>query len=698
MILSVRIVILLLTILAIGNLNAQQINVDSLLDITNNKQSASIDLIQAHNQLSRYFLRNDTLKSNFHLHCLDSIAIMEKDTSAMVMAGNLKMRKLVANGQYTKSEAIVRNMIRLSSLIGKEAYVSKSYNSLGVIKSIQYKNDSALYYFEKSYQSQLLQKDIEPESIVNSLINLGATALKSSQLDESLIYYLEAQSKADSINYVNGLSMSHSGLGNVYDKLNNAENALLHHRRSLYYGRLLNNHHAIGDALHNIGGTFKEILPDSAIYFYKEALLSYQKIGNKERMGLSAMATGDALINNKRPIDALIFYEQAHQNYTAISNRRRIIDSESRLAKANFELGNYQKARSYMDDVISYYDNNQELESSSKAYGLLSKISEKTGDLTLALSSSRQHRLLKDSLNQIMFNKNVAEITTKYETEVKEAEIEKQKLTIKQKEDQNKSMLSIMILGSMFSIVGLFAIIQRSKKNKKIAEQKEVMQSQKINQLEKEKKILSMNAMIEGQEAERTRIAKDLHDGLGGLLSTVKAHFGNIQSEIKKIESLQVYERAQEMMDKACDEVRRISHNLMPGALRLEGLKVAVEHLGNELSDAHPFQVDVEAVNFDGKMDESQEVFIYRIIQEALNNIVKHAEAKHVLIQLSETPAEFHFIIEDDGKGFDPLQIVSGLGLKSIQSRVDYLKGTLDMDTREGVGTTISIHIPKTYN
>ena len=204
-----------------------------------------------------------------------------------------------------------------------------------------------------------------------------------------------------------------------------------------------------------------------------------------------------------------------------------------------------------------------------------------------------------------------------------------------------------------------------------------------------------MNAMIEGQESERIRIAKDLHDGLGGLLSTVKAHFSNIQAEIKRIESLQIYDRAQEMMDEACDEVRRISHNLMPNTLRLEGLSSAVEILGSEMSEAHQITINVEVPDSISSMSESQGVFIYRIIQEGLNNVIKHAEAKEVLVQLSETADEFHCIIEDDGKGFDPLMIKSGLGLKSIQSRVNYLEGSLDIDTRIDVGTTISFHIPK---
>jgi len=179
------------------------------------------------------------------------------------------------------------------------------------------------------------------------------------------------------------------------------------------------------------------------------------------------------------------------------------------------------------------------------------------------------------------------------------------------------------------------------------------------------------------------------------LLSTVKAHFGNIQTQIKQLEGLKVYDKAQGMMDEACEEVRRISHNLMPVSLRLEGLRAAVSSLGEQMDEAHSFNVKVESVGLGTRMEESKEVFVFRIIQEALNNIIKHADASNVLIQMSETDNEYHFIVEDDGKGFDPLMIKSGLGLKSIQSRVDYLGGSLDMDTREDVGTTLSFHVPK---
>lgn len=666
----------------------QNINVDSLINRTMDDRSTPTDLIQAHNRLTRYFQRNDTTKANFHLFKLDSIAHAENDSTSIFLAGDLKMRRYLNNGQFQEGEKEARNQIRMAKLLKRDDFINGSYNALGVVFGIQYKNDSSLYYFEKANQLILEKEGTRPEAILNSLINLGATALKASQVEKSLNYYLEGLVISEDVNDLKGLSMCHSGLGIVYFHLENLKKSRFHHKRAIFFSESYNNQLGIGDALLNLGNTFKEEKPDSAIHYYRKAVMVFKSLDIKERIGVSALATGDALKNKNQLKEALKYFEEARESFLVMNIKRRLIDSENRMASIHFELGNFKKARSYMDDVITYYDNRAELESSAKAHLLLAKIAEQIGDLPLALSSQRKHQEFNKQLDSLMFNKDVAEITTKFETEAKEAKIEKQKIIITQKEQQNKYLLISSILGGLLFFSGFLIFFQRSKKNKALA-------AEKINRLEKEKKILSMNAMIEGQEAERSRIAKDLHDGLGGLLSTVKAHFSNIQSEIQKIEKIDVYNRANELVDEACDEVRRISHNLMPGALRLEGLITAVRHLGEEMTEAHPFTVRVESIGMTTRMEESKEVFIYRIIQEALNNIIKHADASDVLIQLSETEEEFHFIIEDDGKGFDPAQIETGLGLKSIRSRVDFLKGALDIDTKKGVGTTLSWHMPK---
>jgi len=204
-----------------------------------------------------------------------------------------------------------------------------------------------------------------------------------------------------------------------------------------------------------------------------------------------------------------------------------------------------------------------------------------------------------------------------------------------------------------------------------------------------------MNSMIEGQEAERLRIAKDLHDSLGGLLSTVKAHFTTIQNEIEQLDALDLTGKTNALIDEACIEVRRISHNMMPHALSLSGLKGAIEDLGTHLQE-QGYSVNVEIDNLPEALEPTKEVMIYRLIQEIISNIRKHAQASSILIQLIGHKNEVNLLVEDNGRGFtyETALAKGGLGLKSINSRVAYLDGTIDWDTQPNNGTSLTINIP----
>lgn len=301
-----------------------------------------------------------------------------------------------------------------------------------------------------------------------------------------------------------------------------------------------------------------------------------------------------------------------------------------------------------------------------------------------ALHWSELNIELKDSLNDISDNELLFELQEKYDSAEKEREITENRMTIQARTNQRNIFLSSAIALLLLSLLAFTRFRSKQK-----------LDASRISHLEKEKKILTMNAMLEGQEAERMRIAKDLHDGLGGLLSSVKARLSKIMTEVSKIESFSIYEKTTAMVDEACDEVRRISHNLLPGSLSLSGLKTAIEQLGEELNESHKFNIKTEVIGYEQEIDETTEVFIYRIIQESINNIVRHAEAKNVLIQLTETADEYHITIEDDGQGFDTESDFEGIGLKSIRSRADFLKGEMDLVSNLGVGSTVTVHIPK---
>lgn len=211
-------------------------------------------------------------------------------------------------------------------------------------------------------------------------------------------------------------------------------------------------------------------------------------------------------------------------------------------------------------------------------------------------------------------------------------------------------------------------------------------------------KISSMQSMIIGQEKERQRIAVDLHDSLGGLLSAVKLQFDNIRSKLNGHFHADQYQHATRLLDTAVEEVRNISRNLQPGALRELGLVSALKDLINRFEgEAYP-DIFFQYYNIDEKLDDMTALSIYRIIQELINNSIKHAGADEILIQLTTEGDDIVIEYEDDGKGFDPEKLVTrkGMGVENIQSRINYLKGSLSFNSRENEGVSYLIRIPYT--
>ena len=175
---------------------------------------------------------------------------------------------------------------------------------------------------------------------------------------------------------------------------------------------------------------------------------------------------------------------------------------------------------------------------------------------------------------------------------------------------------------------------------------------------------------------------------------TLKLHFQSVQKEIEALSKLNIYQKANNLLDNACAEVRRIAHNMMPEALSKLGLIQALEDLleGLRLKGQ---KVSLEVINFENqKIAQEIELMIYRIIQELINNITRHAEAQIIIVQLSIHENELFISVEDDGCGFDIQATSDGIGLKNIKSRVAYLGGSLEMESAKNVGTTMNVTIP----
>jgi signal transduction histidine kinase len=213
----------------------------------------------------------------------------------------------------------------------------------------------------------------------------------------------------------------------------------------------------------------------------------------------------------------------------------------------------------------------------------------------------------------------------------------------------------------------------------------------------KEQELKSYSAMLEGQDKERQRIASDLHDRLGGILSTVKAYFQTIDEKIKSLEEKTVvqYEKAAELLNTAVEEVRNISHDLHSGVLKNFGLCAAVSDLKNTIELTGQLKIDLFVSGKKRKLDTNKEIEIYRLVQELFSNTMKHARANKVTLQFTFAENNINVIFEDDGIGFDPRKVTKGIGLKNIEARISKLNGDYSIDSAPGRGTIIILDIPE---
>jgi two-component system NarL family sensor kinase len=208
---------------------------------------------------------------------------------------------------------------------------------------------------------------------------------------------------------------------------------------------------------------------------------------------------------------------------------------------------------------------------------------------------------------------------------------------------------------------------------------------------------LASKGIIEAEERERKRIASDLHDGVGQLFSTVKMNLDSLigRMDLSKKEDQGLAEKTMAMVDESCREVRTIAHQMMPNVLLKMGLASAVRDFINKI-DSDRLKVVLETFGLTERLDNNVEIVLYRVIQESVNNVIKHAGANLLDIQLVREDDGVSVTIEDNGKGFDTADRskFDGIGLKNIATRIEYLKGTVDISSAVNKGTLIAIYIP----
>lgn len=201
-------------------------------------------------------------------------------------------------------------------------------------------------------------------------------------------------------------------------------------------------------------------------------------------------------------------------------------------------------------------------------------------------------------------------------------------------------------------------------------------------------------SLLLGQETERRRLAKEIHDGIGPNMSTLKLQIDAVKRRIKNEDAIADLQKINEAISEIATDIRQISHDLMPSSLIDFGVITALSNFSNRITDTGNIEVVYSSNITDGYLTKEHELNIFRIVQELVNNALKYSKCKTIEISIQEIESKLIIAVIDDGEGIDPTQTVKGIGLDNINSRVETLQGSITIDSKEGVGVSAIIELP----
>ena len=457
------------------------------------------------------------------------------------------------------------------------------------------------------------------------------------------------------------LTKAFYAIGIVYMKQRKYSKALSYYQKSLEYANEFKKHRFLPGILKDIGFTLAyQNKPKEAYDYYQKSVSLAQEMKDSLNLALGYSLLGRLKRQEKDYESSIDYYLQS-------------LPIIEKLNKKSIEL-------SILEALASTYSKANKHKKANEYYGKYNNLR-----------------------NQIEKNyRKAINYEDAYKTEKHKRELLEEEQKLEKSQNRQKTIFIYALSVGIVLLIGVFLSIIRAYKSrqitletqKKLKEREDEIEDLLVNQ-----ELKTMGAMIEGQENERKRIAQDLHDRLGSLLAVIKLNFQAVdqQLDLLKEQNKEQYLQAHKLLDEAADEVHKVAHDMASGLLTKFGLVPALENMRQAITKTNLLDIHLVDVGFDNRrLESSTEIAVYRIIQELMGNVLKHAEATNVEIQLFWKKGGLNIIVEDNGKGFDIEQanFASGMGLRNIRSRVERLNGELTIDSKIRQGSTFIIDIP----
>jgi signal transduction histidine kinase len=592
----------------------------------------------------------------------------------------------------TLSKKLLEEALAKSVKLKNNYAISNSYRFLGLWYSNF--NDKAKAFEFQNKALDAAKKDNHIYLMAGANFNLGSIKYETGEYDKCIDYFLEAQKIFDNPEILKDKKVTtrildkrksdlYFNMSIVFSTIKNLPKANEYIDKALAIGNKYNNQTVIAFYTQQKADNFTEagnIEKALKIRLKHLPILEKSKIERSYLFGYYHNIAQEYLLL-KKVDNSKIFAQKSFDIAKEINSSSGIAVSSLLVANIALQEKKYSEVEKFLNESEAYYLQTENPTEKRDYFKVLHQFLYETKKYKQAYEFFKQYADVNDEIITSEQAKQFSEREARYQSEKKDKNI----LILEKKQIQSKIFIYSLIGVSIGLLLFSYLLYRNYKARKKITEQK-------IKQLQQEKQIDAAQNLIQGEEAERTRLARDLHDGLGGMLSGVKFQLNSVKGNvILSEENANAFTKSISQLDSAIAEMRRVAHNMMPEALIKFGLDDTLKNYCNSVSENSGLEIIYQSFGLKERVNQTVEIVLYRIVQELLNNTIKHADATQIHVQLSKNNNTISLTVEDNGKGFDVnSQKKGGIGLGSIQHRVDYLQGKLDI-TSDNNGTSTHI-------
>jgi signal transduction histidine kinase len=643
---------------------------------------------------ANYFMFATIVMKQFQLLiCLSfllSISVSSKSQdTALARLRNLpndtvKVNRLLAYGRTfrgtepAKATSIYNEAIGLAQKIKDEDGIAHGLLYLGYI------NLSAGNYKEYIQQVEtaisIFRKAGNVREVCNAQLDLSAGFNATGQWDSAIYYCMSALKVLETRPYIRERTRAYLNLGTQYNNLHSYTTAISYQNKALQLATeskdstmLLNIYSALSLSYDNQGD--KQKAYDMAFH----ALQYVTPNSNKTAACRIYDQYAYSCIGVRKYNDAIVAAQKAMSLAQEIKDVNHYGTAVITLAKAYVGKGDPKKSITLLNDLQSSESANSSVE--DDFYHVLAEAYYNTGNYKKAADAYSRLLPMKDSIFNRETNEMIAQQEVSYQTAQKEKQLSDNKLQLAQKDFQiqkNRYYMYYTLAALIVALLIVAILFIRSQHKKRL-------HVQELKSVQQQKELQLLQALMQGEEKERSRIAKDLHDGVAGMLAAVKMHFSSMPGA-DHLMQLEGYQKGMDLLNEATQEIRKTSHNLMPEVLLQHGLDKALNRYCNNITNSRILKIQYDSWGEIDRFTDSFELSVYRIVQELINNIIKHSKATQAIVQLTQQENLLSISIEDNGVGFSNNTSKDGMGLRSLQSRIKAMNGKLEVESSDQSG------------